>query len=41
MDKSFCIDTLNEAITLYPKPDIFNSYQGSRTIEATTAHEGG
>ncbi len=41
MDKSFCIEVLNEALSLYPKPEIFNTDQGSRPSEATTPHEGG
>ncbi len=37
MDKTFCIETLNEALSLYPKPDIFNTDQGSQytSIEFT------
>ncbi len=35
MDKSFCIETLNEALSLYPKPEIFNTDQGSQY----TSHE--
>lgn len=37
MDKSFCIEALNEALTLYPKPEIFNTDQGSQytSIEFT------
>jgi putative transposase len=30
MDKSFCIEALNEALRLYPKPKIFNTDQGSQ-----------
>jgi putative transposase len=30
MDKSFCIEALNEALALYPKPEIFNTDQGSQ-----------
>jgi putative transposase len=30
MNKEFCIDALNEAITIYGKPEIFNSDQGSQ-----------
>jgi putative transposase len=30
MNKQFCIDSLNEAITIYGKPEIFNSDQGSQ-----------
>ena len=30
MDKSFCIEVLNEALSLYPKPEIFNTDQGSQ-----------
>lgn len=30
MDRSFCIDSLNEAIEKYGKPEIFNSDQGSQ-----------
>ena len=37
MDADFCIDALEEAITNYGKPDIFNSDQGSQfTSEAFT-----
>ena len=37
MDKSFCIEVLNEALSLYPKPEIFNTDQGSQytSIEFT------
>ncbi len=37
MDKSFCIEALNEALSLYPKPEIFNTDQGSQytSIEFT------
>ena len=28
MDTSFCVDTLNEALTFYPHPEIFNTDQG-------------
>ena len=30
MDKSFCIEALNEALMLYPSPEIFNTDQGSQ-----------
>jgi len=30
MDKSFCIEVINEALSLYPKPEIFNTDQGSQ-----------
>ncbi len=30
MDKSFCIEALDEALLLYPKPEIFNTDQGSQ-----------
>lgn len=30
MDIDFCIDALNDALRLYPKPEIFNSDQGSQ-----------
>ena len=30
MDKSFCIEALNEAIMLYPRPEIFNTDQSSQ-----------
>lgn len=33
MDKSFCIEVLNEALSLYPKPEIFNTDQGSRHVQ--------
>jgi len=37
MEKSFCIDALNEALYKYGKPEIFNSDQGSQfTSEAFT-----
>ena len=37
MDKSFCMEVLNEALSLYPKPEIFNTDQGSQytSIEFT------
>jgi putative transposase len=30
MDKSFCIEVLNDALQHYPKPEIFNTDQGSQ-----------
>jgi putative transposase len=30
LDSSFCVEALREAITLYGKPDIFNTDQGSQ-----------
>ena len=30
LDKRFCIDALNDALNRYPKPEIFNSDQGSQ-----------
>ena len=30
MDKSFCIEVLNDALQRYPKPEIFNTDQGSQ-----------
>lgn len=30
MDKEFCIDALNEALSKYPTPEIFNTDQGSQ-----------
>lgn len=30
MDTAFCLEALNEALTLYGKPDIFNSDQGAQ-----------
>ena len=30
MDKSFCIEVLNDALKRYPKPEIFNTDQGSQ-----------
>ena len=41
MDVRLTTDVLNDALSKYPKPEIFNSDQGSRPSEATTPHEGG
>ena len=41
MDSTLVMDVLNEALSLYGKPEIFNTDQGSRPSEATTPHEGG
>ena len=30
MDDSFCVSILERALRLYPKPEIFNSDQGSK-----------
>ena len=30
MDKEFCIDALEEALSKYPNPEIFNTDQGSQ-----------
>ncbi len=30
MDKSFCIEVLSDALKRYPKPEIFNTDQGSQ-----------
>ncbi|HIC78607.1 MAG TPA: IS3 family transposase [Sulfurovum sp.] len=30
MDKSFCLEVLNDALQRYPKPEIFNTDQGSQ-----------
>lgn len=36
MDVLFCIEELNEALSRYGKPDIFNTDQGSQfTVELT------
>ena len=41
MDVYLTTSVLNEALSKYPKPEIFNTDQGSRPSEATTPHEGG
>ena len=39
MDVSFCLDALDEALSRYGKPEIFNTGQGSQfTSEAFTGH---
>ena len=41
MDVSLTTSVLNEALSKYPKPEIFNTDQGSHPSEATIPHEGG